>query len=103
MTCPFTSMMKSVRISFRLTMKGGMLTRKRLLCVLVPLLASTSAFDADAGVTISDRRYWPNEARGSPGQAIEIHPPSIAYPGVGPATAPRLGPRRKGIRTQKRR
>lgn len=56
--------------------------RKRLLRLLVPLLALACAFDACAGVTISDRRYWPNEARGSPGQAIEIHPPHMRIPGA---------------------
>jgi hypothetical protein len=72
----------------------------RLLCLLVPLLASVSAFDARAGATISDRRYWPNEARSSPGQAIEILPPSYAYPGAGPDAKPMVVPRRKARRAR---
>lgn len=32
-----------------------------------PLLVCLSAIEARAGVTISDRRYGPSEARGSPG------------------------------------
>lgn len=77
-----------------------MSTQKKLLCLLMPLLAPTSAFDAHAGVTISDRRYWPNEARGSPGQAIEIYPPSYAYPGGGPDAKPTVVPRRKARRAR---
>lgn len=42
-------------------------------------LACTFAIEARAGATISDRRYWPNEARSSPGSVIEIYPPSYAY------------------------
>lgn len=72
-----------------------MLTRKSVLCLLVLLLASTAAIDAHAGVTISDRRYWPSEARGSPGQSSQIGPPSDAYPGLGLAAEPRIVPRRK--------
>lgn len=45
------------------------------LCLIVPLVAIVSSVEVKAGATISDRRYWPNEARGSPDQAIEISPP----------------------------
>lgn len=69
--------------------------RKRLLWLLGPLLASVSAFAAHAGVTISDRRCWPNEARVNPGPPIETLAPSYAPPGVGSAIEPRPVPRRK--------
>lgn len=71
-----------------------MSTRIKLLCLLVPLLASASVFDAHAGATISDRRYWPNEARGSPGQAIEIYPPLHTL-GAVLGAEPMVVPRRK--------
>lgn len=72
------------------------------LCVIILLIALVSSIEARAGVTISDRRYWPSEARGSPGQAIEIHPPSSAYPGApaGLAAEPRITPRGKAKRTR---
>ena len=82
------------------SLRRGMSTRTGLLCLLVPVLASISAFDAQAGVTISDRRYWPNEARSSPGQAIEILPPSYAYPGASPDAKPMVVPRRKAKRAR---
>jgi len=75
-------------------------TGNRLLYVLVLLLASASAIDAHAGVTISDRRYWPNEARGSPRQAIEKYPHSYVYPGIGLAAEPRTVPHRKAKRAR---
>ncbi len=70
------------------------------LYLVVVLLASAFSITARAGVTISDKRYWPSEARGSQGQVIEIHPPSYAYPGpaVGFATQPRVAPRGKARR-----
>ncbi len=61
------------------------------LCFVVPLLAIVSSVEVMAGATISDRRYWPNEARGSPSQAIEISPPytiSGALAGTSSATHP---------------
>lgn len=75
-----------------------MSNRKLVLCIFV-LLAFLTSIDAYAGVTISDRRYWPNEARGSPGQAIEIYRPSFAYPETGIAE-PRVAPQRKARRVR---
>jgi len=66
-------------------------------CVIMLLSALASSIDARAGATISDRRYWPNEARGSPGQVIEIHPPSTGA-AAGLATEPR--PRGKAKRAR---
>lgn len=74
--------------------------RKTILYLSVLLLAAAFAIDARAGLTISDRRYWPSEARGSPGQTIEIHPPSNVDPGVGLATEPRFTPRKKTRRNR---
>lgn len=67
---------------------------------IVLLFISASLIDAHAGVTISDRRYWPNEARGTPGQLIEIRPHSYAYPGsaAGSVTEPRIVPRGRARR-----
>ena len=45
------------------------------LYVTVLMLAGVSAAKVNAGATISDRRYWPNEARASLGQILEISPP----------------------------
>lgn len=45
------------------------------LYVIVLLFADVSAAKVNAGATISDRRYWPNEARASPGQILETSPP----------------------------
>lgn len=59
------------------------------LCLIVPLFAIVSSGEVMAGATISDRRYWPNEARGSPDQAIEISPPYPAPPAVPRAAAHR--------------
>jgi hypothetical protein len=65
------------------------------LCLIVPLLAIVPSVEVMAGATISDRRYWPNEARGSPAQTVEISPP-YTYP-VLPLDPgqPRIVPRRK--------
>jgi hypothetical protein len=62
---------------------------------LVLLFISAFWTEAHAGVTISDRRYWPNEARGTPGQVIEIRPPS-----AGSATEPRVLPRKRARRAR---
>ena len=65
------------------------------LCLVVPLLAILSSVEVMAGATISDRRYWPNEARGSPSGAVEISPPYIyPAPSLEPPQ-PRIRPRRK--------
>jgi hypothetical protein len=64
------------------------------LYVIVLLLADVSAAKVNAGATISDRRYWPNEARASPGQILETSPP-YTYPARVPVPRqPRLGPPR---------
>lgn len=72
------------------------------LYLAVFLLTSMSLVGAHAGLTISDRRYWPSEARGSPGQLIEIYPPSYAHPrsAAGIAAEPRIMPRGKAKRTR---
>lgn len=65
------------------------------LYLIVLLLAGVSSAKVNAGATISDRRYWPNEARASPGQTLEISPP-YTYPARAPVPGqPRLGPPRK--------
>jgi hypothetical protein len=65
------------------------------LCLIVLLLAAVSSAEVMAGATISDRRYWPNEARASPGQTLEI-PPPYAYAAPPPDRGqPRMQPRRK--------
>jgi hypothetical protein len=69
-------------------------------CVIMLLSALASSIEARAGATISDRRYWPNEARGSPGQVIEIHPPSSAYTGAAAGLAAEPRPRGKAKRTR---
>lgn len=64
-------------------------------CLIVLLLAGVSSAEVMAGATISDRRYWPNEARSSPAQTFEISPP-YAYAARPPDRGqPRIGPRRK--------
>lgn len=73
------------------------------LCLIVPLLAIVSSVEVMAGATISDRRYRPNEARGSPDQAIEISPPYIyPAPPLEPLQ-PRIGPRRKAVKIDRNR
>jgi hypothetical protein len=69
------------------------------LAALLLILASSS--DARAGVTISDRRYWPSEARGSPEQVIEVYP-AYSYAGTTPAFVSRAqgAPRGKARRTR---
>ncbi len=63
--------------------------------LIVLLLAGVSSAEVMAGATISDRRYWPNEARSSPGQIREVSPP-YTYPVSPPDPGqPRIGPRRK--------
>jgi len=62
---------------------------------LVLLFISVSWTEARAGVTISDRRYWPNEARRTPGQVIETRPPS-----AGSAAEPRVLPRERARRAR---
>lgn len=69
--------------------------RKVALWPIVLLLAGVSSTEVIAGATISDRRYWPNEAIASPGQTVEIatpytHPAPLPGPG-----RPRIQPRRK--------
>lgn len=66
------------------------------------LLPLVSSIEARAGATISDRRYWPNEARGTPSQMIETYSPSYAYPGAmaGFAPEPRIVPNRKARRSR---
>lgn len=64
------------------------------------LLTFASSIEARAGLTISDRRYWPSEARGNPGQVIEI-PLPYAYPRSTPfAAEPLARPPRKTGRTR---
>jgi hypothetical protein len=47
--------------------------------ILLSIL-SACAVEARAGVTISDRRYWPSEARSSAGTVIiEGNPSAYAY------------------------
>lgn len=75
-------------------------TRTKLLYFWVLLIAWASAIDAHAGATISDRRYWPSEARGSPGQSIGIYPHPYVYPQVGVAAGPRIVPRQKTRRNR---
>lgn len=63
------------------------------------LLTSAVSTAAQAGLTISDRRYWPSEARESPGRGIEIHPSSSADPGsAGVLASPHILPRGKARR-----
>lgn len=65
------------------------------LYLIMLLLAGVSSAEVNAGATISDRRYWPNEARGSPGQTLEISP-LYTYPARAPVLGqPRLRPPRK--------
>jgi hypothetical protein len=68
---------------------------QRLLYLSVLLFASVAAIDAHAGVTISDRRYWPSEARGSPGQLIEIYPRPYIDPEADFVAGSRITPRKK--------
>lgn len=69
--------------------------KNAVLCLIVLLLVGVSSAEVMAGATISDRRYWPNEARASPGQTLEISTPYI-YPAHPPDRGqPRIGPRRK--------
>jgi hypothetical protein len=76
--------------------------RKATLFLIMFSFASAWAIEARAGATISDRRYWPNEARSSPGQVIEIYPPWHAYAGPGfpprPAVEPLVTTRGKARR-----
>lgn len=76
--------------------EGSMPIGQRILYLSVFLIASVAAIDdAHAGVTISDRRYWPNEARTSPGQPIQIYPYPYVYPDSGVAAGARITPRKK--------
>jgi hypothetical protein len=68
---------------------------QRLLYLSVLLFASVAAIDAHAGVTISDRRYWPSEARGSAGQLIEIYPRQYIAPEANVIAGSRTTPRKK--------
>lgn len=63
--------------------------------LIVLLLTGVSSAEVMAGATISDRRYWPNEARRSHGQNLQISPP-YTYPAPPPVHGqPRIRPRRK--------
>jgi hypothetical protein len=73
---------------------------QRLLYLSVLLFASVAAIDAHAGVTISDRRYWPSEARGSPGQLIEIYPRPYIYPEADVVAGSRITRRKKARRSR---
>jgi hypothetical protein len=83
---------------FRKTMSR----KKTTLYLVMFSLAATWAVEARSGVTISDRRYWPSEARGSPAPAIEIYPPANAFAGPlfpsGVAVVPRVTSRGKARR-----
>jgi hypothetical protein len=78
------------------------MTKNCMCFFIVLLLISASSIEARAGLTISDRRYWPNEARGAPSQMIETYSPSYAYPGAmaGFAAEPRIAPRGQARRSR---
>jgi len=73
---------------------GTMLTKSLLAITLLAMLSAS----AQAGSTISDKSYWPNEARQATqsGAAISPHDLNSAFAydrgsGVQPATAPTVG------------
>ena len=72
----------------------------RLWCLSLLLIVSMAAVDAHAGVTISDRRYWPSEARTSPGRLIDILPQPYVYPEAGVAAGSWITPRKKPRRNR---
>ncbi len=76
------------------------MTRTFAGCFIGLLLISAFSIEARAGATISDRRYWPSEARGTPSQWAETYSPSDAYAGTmaGFAAEPRIRPRGKARR-----
>lgn len=74
--------------------------KKAALHLVVLLLAGVTSSEVMAGATISDRRYWPNEAIASPSQSLEIAPPYI-YPIPLPEPGqPPIRPRRKAQKSR---
>ena len=74
--------------------------KKAALHLVVLLLTGISSTEVMAGATISDRRYWPNEAIASPSQNLEIAPP-YTYPVPLPEPGqPRIRPRRKAQKSR---